>query len=66
MNSDSCHITGNVIVTVNARSIRAEVRASDSGVNLKIYAVGLQVIYYLVRFEWLKYPKLNLETRPNK
>ncbi|KAI9330708.1 hypothetical protein BD770DRAFT_453394 [Pilaira anomala] len=50
MNSDSCHITGNVIITVNARSIRAEVRASDSGVNLKIYAVGLRLIYYLVRF----------------
>lgn len=50
LNSDAATIQGNVIITVNARSIRAEVRASDSGVNLKLYAAGLRLIYYLVRF----------------
>lgn len=50
VNSDALTITGPVILTVNSRSIRAEVRASDSGVNLKIFAVSLRHIYYLVRF----------------
>lgn len=50
LSSDSATITGNVIITVNARSIKAEARCSDSGVNLKIYAAGLRLIYYLVRF----------------
>ncbi|GAA5805965.1 hypothetical protein HPULCUR_011492 [Helicostylum pulchrum] len=28
----------------------AEIRSSDSGLNLKLYAAGLRLIYYLVRF----------------
>jgi hypothetical protein len=50
VNSDCVSITGTPLITVNARSIRAEVRASDSGLNMKIYAVNLKHIYYFARF----------------
>jgi hypothetical protein len=51
VNSDCVSIRGTPLITVNARSIRAEVRAFDSGLNMKIlYAVNLKHIYYFVRF----------------
>lgn len=50
INSDTALITGLPLITINTRSIRSEVRASDSGLNLKIYAVNLKHIYYMIRF----------------
>lgn len=50
VNSDAALITGIPLITVNTKSIRSEVRASDSGLNMKLYAVNLKHIYYMVRF----------------
>lgn len=50
VNASAAVITGIPLITVNAKSVRAEVRASDSGVNMKLYAVHPRHIYYFVRF----------------
>lgn len=50
INADSISITGTAMITVNQRSLRAEVCASDSGTNMKLYAVHMNPIYYLIRF----------------
>lgn len=48
--ADSTVVTGPPMITVNQRSLRAEVKVSDSGTNMKLYAVHMNHIYYFVRF----------------
>lgn len=48
--ADSTVVTGHPMITINQRSLRAEVKVSDSGTNMKLYAVHMNHIYYFVRF----------------